>query len=404
MTGAPAQTQPSVEEETEIPANRGGPVRRVCVVGSGSRFLSGISYYTHRLALALSAEHHVSVLLMRRLLPRRFYPGKERVGRKLVDFRYPAGVEVFDGVDWFGLPSLIRALLFLRRERPEVLVMQWWTGTVLHSYLAIALYARLTGARTVIEFHEVQDVGELEIKLAAWYVRKLAPILMKTADGYVVHSEFDRRELHRTYPLRGPVQLIPHGPYDSLAAERTDSGSRAHDDRCRLLYFGVIRPFKGVEDLLTAFEMLDEEDAQRFTLTVVGETWENWTLPGRMIERSRYRDRIEFVNRYVSDAEVRELFDRADAIVLPYHRSSSSGPLHIAMGRGLPVVVSAVGGLIEATAGYEGAIRVAPRDPEAIRNALLRDVLPCRGQRFEVVHSWDRTLDGYRTLLNEVVA
>jgi glycosyltransferase involved in cell wall biosynthesis len=69
---------------------------------------------------------------------------------------------------------------------------------------------------------------------------------------------------------------------------------------------------------------------------VVGETWEGWTLPGEQIARSPRRDRITFVNRYVSDEELDGYLRGADAVVLPYLRSSLSGPLHVAMGYGLP--------------------------------------------------------------------
>jgi len=121
---------------------------RIVVVGSGRRFLSGISYYTCRLSNALHARHDVGAVLMRQLLPTRFYPGRERVGRRLCDLDYAAEVRVFDGVDWWAVPSLVRAVWFLRRFRPEVLVLQWWTGTVLHSYLVLCLAARLAGVRT----------------------------------------------------------------------------------------------------------------------------------------------------------------------------------------------------------------------------------------------------------------
>src|SRR4051794_33658394 len=130
---------------------------RVLVVGSGWHFLSGISYYTCRLSNALSERYEVGAILMRRLLPRRLYPGRVRVGKRLSDLRYAPGVRVFDGIDWFGPPSLLAAVRFLRRFRPDVLVLQWWTGTVLHSYLVLCLVARLAGVRVVIEFHEVQD-------------------------------------------------------------------------------------------------------------------------------------------------------------------------------------------------------------------------------------------------------
>jgi hypothetical protein len=72
---------------------------------------------------------------------------------------------------------------------------------------------------------------------------------------------------------------------------------------------------------------------------------------------------------YVSDEELAAYVARADAIVLPYHRSSQSGPLHIALTAGLPVIVTAVGGLVEVVRDYAGAVLVPPQDPLALREA-----------------------------------
>lgn len=377
-------------------------------MGAGTRFLSGISYYTYHVTSALAERHRVAVVLMRQLLPTRLYPGRERVGIKLARYSYPPAVPVFDGLDWFWGRGIGRALRFLARAKPEVMLLQWWTGTVIHSYVAMALFARLRGARVVIEFHEVLDTGELNIAAADAYVRTLAPLLLKLTDGFVVHSEFDRAALEERYGLGDrPVALVPHGPYDSFAApgERPALEPRpaTAEDPCRLLYFGVIRPFKGVEDIVAAFDGLSSDDAARFHLTVVGETWEGWTTPGEAIAASRYRDRIDFVNRYVSDDEVQALFAAADVVVLPYHRSSASGPLHVAMSHGLPVVVSRVGGLIEAAGEYDGAVFTEPRNPDRLRADILR-AAELRGTRFADPHSWSHTVDRLTDLFERVLA
>lgn len=374
---------------------------KVCVVGAGKRFLSGISYYTLHLANAMARSHQVSAILMRQLLPRIFYPGRKRVGANLTQLEYDPALRVFDGVDWYWLPSVFRSLAFLARERPDVIVFQWWSGTVLHSYLLLALAARLLGAKVAIEFHEVLDTGEAKLPLARAYVRLFAPLFVRLAQGFVIHSEFDRTVLKRYYNLeKRPVEVIHHGPYDHF---RLTGGERTKRDVpeacCNLLFFGVIRPFKGLEDLIAAFDALPESETSACWLTVVGETWEGWTLPVELIERSRYRDRITFVNRYVSDAEVARFFAEADAVVLPYHRSSTSGPLHMTMSYGLPVVVTRVGGLTEAVADYDGAILVPPADTGALQIAL-KEVSKLRGRRYVDPHSWECTVSGYHRLFD----
>ena len=107
-----------------------GHTRRVCVVGPSTRFLSGITYYTYSLCQALSARGEVSAILMRQLLPTRLYPGHARVGAAMSALELPHTVRRVDGVDWFWVPMLGRALWLLAYRRPDVLILQWWTGTV----------------------------------------------------------------------------------------------------------------------------------------------------------------------------------------------------------------------------------------------------------------------------------
>ena len=372
---------------------------RICVVGSGKRFLSGISFYTLHLANALVQSQRVSAILMRQLLPKALYPGKKRVGASLAQLDYDPAVRVFDGVDWYWLPSLFRSLAFLIKEHPDVIVFQWWTATVLHSYLLLALVSRLLGSQVVVEFHEVLDTAEAKLPLVQTYVRFCAPLLMSLAHGFVAHSEYDRKRLQNHYHLGGrPIVIIHHGPYNYIQlTDKKREDRKAPQSSCNLLYFGVIRPFKGLEDLILAFNALAESEASKYWLTVVGETWEGWTLPNELIERSPYRDRITFVNRYVSDAEAAQFFAEADAVVLPYHRSSASGPLHIAMSSGLPVVVTSVGGLIESVADYDGAILVPPRDPISLQRALPQVAKLC-GRRFVDPHSWEHAAACYQAL------
>ena len=374
--------------------------RRVCVVGPGTRFLSGITYYTYSLIGALrEAGHPCSAVLIRNLVPVRFYPGRARVGGALTDLSLPPQVPRVDGVDWYWGRSLVRAVALLRRERPQVLVLQWWTGAVLHTYLVLAVVARMLGAKILVEFHEAQDVGEAGLPFVGRYMDLLGRSLLRLSAAQLVHSDFDRDLVGDRYGVAESVTRIPHAGYDYLPSRpplRT-----APESAVNLLYFGVIRPFKGVEDLIAAVDMLGP-DPSRFWLTLVGETWEGWDLPGRLIGTSPHRDRITFVNRYVTDAEAAGYFAGADVVVLPYHRSSSSGPLQIAMAAGLPVVATKVGGLVEATAHYPGAVLVDPADPPSLANGVLR-AAELVGRRFEGVTTWADTARSYTEVFDGVL-
>ncbi len=210
-------------------------------------------------------------------------------------------------------------------------------------------------------------------------------------------------ELNRQSPKRFGAGVVPGG--DGSVARRVGrddhhgrnaqpaAGQAATKDFV-LLYFGVVRPYKGVEDLVAALGLLPPKIRNRCRLVLVGEKWEGWTAPEQAIAASPNADRIQFTDRYVTDAEVADHFAHADAVVFPYRRSSSSGPLHIAMSSGLPVIVTAVGGLVEAADKYEGTRFVPPADPPALAAAMAK-LTDHPATRFPDPHSWSTTAQAY---------
>ena len=122
----------------------------------------------------------------------------------------------------------------------------------------------------------------------------LMPRLLSLVDAHVVHSSVDLRAIRDSYSLGdAPVHVMPHGPYDHLVGPAGGPADPAVSGPFQLLYLGVVRPYKGVEDLVAAFSALDRDQASRFRLSVVGETWEGWTTPDEAIcpESARRPDR-----------------------------------------------------------------------------------------------------------------
>jgi glycosyltransferase involved in cell wall biosynthesis len=374
------------------------------LVGPGFRFLSGLSVYSCRLANALADDHDVSVVLLDRLIPARLYPGWRRVGDDLTSLRYDPRVREVATVDWYWGTSIARIGRALKVERPDVIVLQWWTAATLHTYLALALLANRAGIPVVIEFHEVQDPGEANVPLASAYCRRYLHRLVRRAGGAIFHTTHDVEMFTAMFGTsaigRLHTTIAPHGPYDHVTQQsrRPSQEPPGETAPTRVLFFGLIRPYKGVEDLIHAFDAMTPEQAERFEIDVVGETWEGCTAPAEAIAVSPYRDRIRFDNRYVSDAEAAAYFAGADVLVLPYRRGSASGPLQIAMNNGIFVVMYAVGGLVDAVRDYEGAILVSPGDVDELRDALL-SVDDRRWQRFADPHSWTPLLDAIDELI-----
>jgi glycosyltransferase involved in cell wall biosynthesis len=374
------------------------------IVGPGDRFLSGVSYYTALLTSALAERGPVAMLLLRRLCPRAFYPGWARVGSTDGSLPLP-NVPIFNGLDWFWGFSALGAWRFWRRIRPEVVILQWWTGTVLHSYLILAWLAKRTGARLVIEFHEVQDVGEASLPLVSRYTRTGMRLLLSRIDAVVVHSDFDRRALQDIYPQIAdrPIEVIPHGPFGNHAP--VDGAPARHrrpqsGEPVRLLTFGVIRPYKGHAELAAAVRLLTTSGLD-IHVTVVGEVWQGYRQPLDDLAAVLPPERLRIVDRYVDDEEIPGFFAAADLVVLPYRRSSASGPLHIAMSCGLPVVTTSVGGLVEATTGYTGAVLVPPADAAALAGGI-RAALPLVEEAHADPHSWARSAERYAALFDRI--
>jgi len=382
---------------------------KVCVVGSGTRFVSGISYYTYFLACALKQHCDVVSILMRHLIPKRWYPGRQRVGHSVMAYDLAAEVPTFDGVDWWGWPSVPRAISFLRSQRPDVLILQWWSSSVLPWYLLLARQAVRDGGVVIVELHEDLDTGEARVPLLGWFARRGLTALCRRASMLVVHSTWDRDRMSASLGIDSVrFRVIPHGPYPisdatpGEAAGPLSAPSARERSELTVLFFGTIRPYKGLEHLIEAFEQVRRDFALPWKLVVVGETWEGWTLPLELIEHSPYRDDIELVNRYVTDQEAASYFQRADVVALPYLRSSASGPLAIAQAYGLPVAVTAVGGLVEAVADYTGAVLVRPGSSDDLARGLLA-AADLRGGMHSAPVSWQAVAQSYADIFAAVV-
>ena len=190
--------------------------------------------------------------------------------------------------------------------------------------------------------------------------------LYRQVDAVVVHSDHGRTRLVDALGIdQRKVSVIPHGAFTHLRDvpdERGLPAELAAVDTPVVLFFGLLRPYKGLDVLLDAWRAaaLDAE------LWIVG-------MPRMDIAplRAASPPSVRWVPRFVADSEVAAYFRRADLVVLPYHEIDQSGVLFTALAFGAPLLLSAVGGFPELAADGAAAL-VAPGDADALAGELRR--------------------------------
>lgn len=199
--------------------------------------------------------------------------------------------------------------------------------------------------------------------------------LYDAVDAVVVHSQFGRRTLTSLGVDPGKIHVIHHGAFAHLAAptDVPDSlPSELHDPRGPVvLFFGLLRAYKGVDVLLEAWSLLESKGLWR--AVGPGELW----VVGRprMSLHSLWRRAsasVRFVPRFVSQRELQAVFRRADVVVLPYSRTArfdTSGVLATALAFGKAIILTEVGAFPE-VAAQDAALLVAPDDPASLSDAL----------------------------------
>ena len=246
------------------------------------------------------------------------------------------------------VPDMLRESRYARSA--DVVHFQWLTVQPLDVYLLPRTHPLVLTAHDVLP--REPRPGQ----------RSAQRRLYERVDAVVVHSEHGAQRLRTDLgvpPER--IHVIPHGAFAHLAelAEGQLPPELPATDKPVVLFFGLIRPYKGLDVLLEAWRGI--EDAE---LWVAG-------MPRMDIAplRAQAPPNVRFVPRFVSDPEVLALFRSADLVVLPYREIDQSGVLFTALAFGRPLLLSDVGGFGE-VAATGAAELVAPGDPAELHEAL----------------------------------
>ncbi len=337
-------------------------IRKMGIVGPYPPFRGGISQFTEQFHLHLSKRSvQLTGVSFTRQYPGILFPGKSQESGGLTKRKSVARL-----IDSINPASWRQAADHLIQEGIEECIFMHWMPFFAPAYASMA--KRLVNAGIKISVivhnarpHERQPFGEA-----------LNRMFFKHCDLFVALSETVKRDLIAA-GVHAAVHVHPHPTYEQFGNVKDKSQARErlglNEDDDLLLFFGLVRRYKGLDILLEA--MAGKAHSGRH-LVVAGEWYEDRSICQSIIDRHSMADRVTIVDEYIPDEDVAFYFSAADAVVQPYRSATQSGVVQTAFNFGKPVVVTGVGGLPEMVRHEVDGLIVAPEDPTALCAALER--------------------------------
>lgn len=372
---------------------------RIALVGLTHPFRGGISHYTTLLCRALRDHHDVRFFSLSRQYPRLLFPGKTQIDHSDVPFE----IENEPLLDSINPLTWITTAQAIRKCGPDLVLFSWW-----HPFFAPAFgsVARMVGdAPCCYLCHNVLPHE------SSFVDRLLLRYVFSSGTAFITHSIEDANNLKHFAPM-APVRRNPHPSYGAFATDQIPDAADAKRklglaDRRLLLFFGFIRPYKGLDVLLDAILLLPPEEG--YHLMVVGEFYEDASKYKDALDALKARDQLTLVDHYVPNEEIPDYFAASDLVVAPYLSATQSGIVQMAYGFRKPVIATRVGGLPEVVADGRTGYLVPPSDPEAIAAAARRFFEQDHQQGFSdnidrerESYSWERMVETITSLTRDL--
>ncbi len=343
---------------------------KVALVGPVYPYRGGIAHYTTMLYRALRERgHDVLMVSFQRQYPSWLYPGKSDKDPS----KKPLIVEdAYYWIDSLNPITWLIAFWRVRRYKPDVLIMQWWSTFWTCFFITfLFLYRHEFPLSPVIVFcHNVVPHED------HWWDRLLTKMALSLPTHYLVHSTQDKMRLVELVPrAKHAVTVVEFPPYkDIVLGTFTKAEARALlglDPECPvLLFWGIVRPYKGLIHLIQAVSQIQHHT--KVHLLIAGEFWEDKSKYLREIEKMGLSSRVTIVDKYIPNEEIGIYFSAANVLILPYLQTSHSAVLQIAFEMGLPVIASDVGGLRESIEDGVNGLLVKAGDSSSLAHAILR--------------------------------
>ena len=324
---------------------------KIILLGTTYPYRGGLATFNERLARQFQEEgHEVELWTFTLQYPSFLFPGKTQYSSE----QPPANLAIRRVLDSCNPFNWLRVGRQIRKAAPDMLICCYWMAFFAPAYGLISRMARRNGKTKTIALvhnmmpHEPSILDKL-----------FAPYFVASQDGFIALSESVKEDIAKIesyLPYRegrggvSPVSLSPHPIYDHygerMSKPEACQALNIPADKQYMLFFGLVRAYKGLDLLLDAFAQIKDQ-LPSLQLIIAGEFYEHEDKYRSQIAANKLSDRVILRNEFIPDADLRKYFGAADLIVQPYKSATQSGVTQVAFHFEKPMLVTNVGGLGE---------------------------------------------------------
>ena len=342
---------------------------KVALIGPTYPFRGGIAHHTTLLYETISKNHETLFISFTRQYPDFLFPGKSDKDPSHSPYKTEKVIYLIDSINPFTWEKAVKKI---RTFNPDKIIFPWWVAyfAPLFWYITNRLKKSIK-CEIVIICHNVleHDSGMLS--------KFISKLFLPKGDRLITHSISDSIKIRQITGANKNVMTLFHPTYAPLCDIKI-SREKARDQLGLsgnlLLFFGFIRPYKGLSVLLSAMKYIIEKKPVH--LIIAGEFWHDKKKYLAKINKMGLSNYITIIDEYIPNENMDLFFSAVDLVVQPYLTASGSGVCQMAYGFGCPVIATSVGNLSEIIEdGINGRI-VAPDNIKELSEAILESLEP----------------------------
>lgn len=322
-------------------------------------YRGGIAQFSDRLYTELVKGDEVKVFSYSTLYPKLLFPGKTQYVPNPIERAEFPSERVLSSID---LASHTRTAKAINSYAPDILIVAYWMP-----FMAVAL------SRVCKKLNKnIKIVGLVHNAMPherSWFDKPLAMMFFKQCDAFVTMSEGVQLKL-QSLGLQVPILALEHPIYDHYPAKIDQSLALSQlglkTGKKTLLFFGLIRSYKGLDILIEAMGLLDDS----YQLIIAGECYGPFSSYEQLIDLSKNKSNIKVLEHYIPDEMVSTLFSASDVLVLPYRSATQSGVIAVAYQLETPMIATNVGSLGSTVADSATGVVVSDVNAEAVAKGI----------------------------------